>query len=155
MYIVFVNFGISIILRTISVISSPLSHSMVTSDTLFFLVECTSCIILLILVSSLPWENPQYCLVLHTVAGKLHCPTADFSQLAAILAVPCFRVVNTCVDFSTSNLSDYCIYCPNIIFADLPVAVLLHLGLVVSHVLGLAIAGLDWSWSGCCFGWLF
>ena len=30
-------------LRTISVISSPLSHSKGTSDTLFFLVECTSC----------------------------------------------------------------------------------------------------------------
>ena len=70
---------------------------MVTSDTLFFLVECTSCNLLLILVSSLPWKNPQQCLVLLTVTGELYCTTANSSQLAAILALPGL-VVNTCVD---------------------------------------------------------
>ena len=66
----------------------------------------TICMILLILLSSLPFGDSFYCLVLHIVAGKLNCTTADFFHLAAILAVPCL-VVNTCVDISTSNLSDY------------------------------------------------
>ena len=93
LYILCLNFGILSILRTFNVISSPLSNSKGTSDTLFFLVECTSCNIPLILVSSLPWENPPYCLVLHTVAGKLYWWTADLFQLAAILTVPCLRMV--------------------------------------------------------------
>ena len=36
-------------LRTFSVISSPLTHYEVTSDTLFLLVECTSCYFSLLL----------------------------------------------------------------------------------------------------------
>ena len=92
LYILCVNYGILSILRTFSVISSPLSNSKGTSDTLFFLVECTSCNIPAILVSSLPWdreyiplpwENSPYCLVLQswriytcvvlsTAVGKLY-----------------------------------------------------------------------------------
>ena len=102
LYILCVNFGILSILRTFSVISSPLPNSKGTSDTLFFLVECTSCKIPAILVSSLPWENPPYCLVLSTAVGKLYWYGRFVSASSHF---NCALLQN--VDIPTCNLSDY------------------------------------------------